>query len=110
MLQLQWFPYNEALGTFPSGYRCLTFLFIDDCWVFLCSEGDKSNPRFGFYLNMFLTLNSNLLSEINFDVPYAPRDSRFFKKKKKDMIPNVVFSEFLIMYSFGDFKFVSLYF
>lgn len=61
---------------------------------------------------MFLTLNSNLLSEINFDVPYyAPRDSGFFKKEeKKDMIPNVVFSEFLIMYSFGDFKFVSLYF
>lgn len=83
MLQLRWFPYNEALGTFPSGYRCLTFLFIDDC-CFLCSEGDRSNPQFGFYLNMFLTLNSNLLSEINFDVPYyAPRDSRFFKKRRK---------------------------
>lgn len=37
----------------------------------------------------------------------------FFQKKrrkKKTWKPNVVFSEFLIMYSFGDLKFVSLYF
>lgn len=34
----------------------------------------------------------------------------FSKKKKKTRKPNVVLSEFLIMYSFGDFKFVPLYF
>lgn len=36
----------------------------------------------------------------------------FFQKKeeKKTRKPNVVLSEFLIMYSFGDFKFVPLYF
>ena len=32
------------------------------------------------------------------------------KKNKKIQKPNVVLSEFLIMYSFGDFKFVPLYF
>lgn len=34
----------------------------------------------------------------------------YLKKKKKTWQPNVVLSEFLIMYSFGDFKFDSLYF
>lgn len=35
----------------------------------------------------------------------------FFKKQqKKGQKPNVVLSDFLIMYSFGDFKFVPLYF
>lgn len=36
----------------------------------------------------------------------------FFSKnnKKKGQKPNVVLSDFLIMYSFGDFKFVPLYF
>lgn len=36
----------------------------------------------------------------------------FFPKreKKKRQKPNMVLSDFLIMYSFGDFKFVPLYF
>lgn len=32
------------------------------------------------------------------------------REKKKRQKPNMVFSDFLIMYSFGDFKFVPLYF
>lgn len=52
----------------------LTFLFIDvffcavrgpmydvcAAWL-VCSEGDRMTPQSGFYLNMFLTLNSNPL-------------------------------------------------
>lgn len=81
---------------------CLTFLFIFNflvlfkgpthtrrctAWSVRC-EGDRMTPQSGFYLNLFLTLNSTPLIGNNFDVPYSSRrDVTFFqkRKKKKDM-------------------------
>lgn len=92
---------------------CLTFLFIDFFLFFvLCSEGDRMNPQSGFYLNMFLTLNSNPLiwNKLWCSLLHLKGQTFFQKRKKNTWKPNVVLSEFLIMYSFGDFKFVPLYF
>jgi len=117
---------------------CLTFLFIDlfsfvlcctranvhhrTAW-FVCYEGDGMTPQSGFYLKLFfLTLNSNPLIGNKLQSSLVQLKGRYVffvlfffskkgkkEKKKKRQEPNVL-SEFLIMYSFGDFKSVPLYF
>lgn len=84
MLQLQWFSYNEALGTFPSGYLCLTFLFIDDCCFFVLWRWQvESTVRVLFKHVSYTELKSVIWNKLWCSLLCSKGQSFFQKKKKK---------------------------
>lgn len=86
------------------------------CMVDVLLTATRRAPHSGFLFKLVTyterRFTDRLLTLMFLATVKGTCDFFFFspKRKEKRQKPNVVLSDFLIMYSFGDFKFVPLYF